>query len=172
MSVADGPAATSKAGVEGSHSPSAPSPIVRFTVLGIPAGKGSKRAFPHRTTGRIMVVDDNPPKLREWERAVRYALEEAVIGVERFDGPVGAHVAFYMQKPKSAPKTRRVWPTKKPDIDKLARAILDPMTGILFRDDGQVIDLHVTKHYAEDEGMRPGAAVLVWQIAHPHGEGE
>jgi Holliday junction resolvase RusA-like endonuclease len=39
--------------------------------------------------------------------------------------------------------------TKKPDLDNVAKAIIDGMNGIIFKDDSQIINLHVTKVYAE-----------------------
>ena len=41
--------------------------------------------------------------------------------------------------------------TTMPDIDKLARCALDALTGIVFRDDAQIVDLHATKRYGEPE---------------------
>jgi Holliday junction resolvase RusA-like endonuclease len=38
-------------------------------------------------------------------------------------------------------------PTAPPDIDKLARAVLDALTGIVYDDDSQVIELQATKRF-------------------------
>lgn len=40
-------------------------------------------------------------------------------------------------------------PTKKPDIDNLAKFYLDAANGILWDDDAQVIKLHLSKHYSD-----------------------
>jgi Holliday junction resolvase RusA-like endonuclease len=39
--------------------------------------------------------------------------------------------------------------TKRPDLDKLIRAILDGITGILIEDDSQVVNITATKQYAQ-----------------------
>jgi Holliday junction resolvase RusA-like endonuclease len=39
--------------------------------------------------------------------------------------------------------------TKKPDLDNVAKAIIDGMNGIIFKDDSQITSLHVTKVYGE-----------------------
>jgi len=39
--------------------------------------------------------------------------------------------------------------TKKPDLDNVAKAVIDGMNGIIFKDDSQITSLHVTKVYAE-----------------------
>jgi Holliday junction resolvase RusA-like endonuclease len=40
-----------------------------------------------------------------------------------------------------------LYPTTKPDSLKLARGAEDSLTGIIYRDDAQVIDLNVKKRY-------------------------
>jgi Holliday junction resolvase RusA-like endonuclease len=42
-------------------------------------------------------------------------------------------------------------PAKKPDADKLARQLLDAITGVIYADDGQVVSLLCEKHYAEGD---------------------
>lgn len=40
------------------------------------------------------------------------------------------------------------WPATKPDVDKLERAVLDALTGVLWADDSQVVVLSADKVYA------------------------
>lgn len=72
-------------------------------------------------------------------------------GAYRGDGAeaVSMDLEFYFNKPKSAKK--RVHVVVKPDIDKLARAILDAGTGILYGDDSQVVSLSASKRYGGPE---------------------
>jgi Holliday junction resolvase RusA-like endonuclease len=44
-------------------------------------------------------------------------------------------------------------PCKKPDIDNIAKTFLDGMNGVIFKDDTQVIDLHVKKVYSAVAGV-------------------
>lgn len=46
-------------------------------------------------------------------------------------------------------------PTKKPDVDNIAETITDALSGVIYKDDKQIIKLTVTKLYNE----RPGATV-------------
>jgi Holliday junction resolvase RusA-like endonuclease len=59
-------------------------------------------------------------------------------------------------KPRSAPKRRRTWPigARSGDVDKLARSVLDSLTGVLFHDDAQVVHLVVSKDYGDAPGVR------------------
>ena len=41
-------------------------------------------------------------------------------------------------------------PTKKPDVDNLAKVILDSINDIAYKDDVQVVDLQVRKFYSEN----------------------
>ncbi len=65
-----------------------------------------------------------------------------------------------MPRPVSTPK--RVTPpaVKKPDLDKLARAILDALTHTVIADDSQVVELYAHKRLAEI-GEAPRARITV-----------
>ena len=47
-------------------------------------------------------------------------------------------------------------PTKKPDWDNVAKSICDAMNGIVYQDDTQIVDAHVTKVYAANSGVDVG----------------
>ena len=69
-------------------------------------------------------------------------------------GPVSVRIAFVMPIPKSATRrakldmeNRRVRPVTKPDADNLAKAVLDGLNGVAYKDDNQIVDLSVSKFY-------------------------
>ena len=113
----------------------------RFMVRGVPAPQGSKSAFV--VNGRA-VMRESSKNVKSWRQAVSFVLQDWQGAMYR--GPVSVSVIFYMPKPKSAKKGER-YAAKRPDIDKLCRAMLDAMTGIVFHDDGQVVDLQATKQF-------------------------
>lgn len=43
----------------------------------------------------------------------------------------------------------KILPAKKPDIDNVVKAVLDALNGVAYRDDTQVVELHVRKSYSE-----------------------
>lgn len=49
---------------------------------------------------------------------------------------------------------------KKPDIDNVVKAVLDALNGVAYRDDTQVIELHVRKSYSE----KPRVEVCIEKI--------
>ena len=66
------------------------------------------------------------------------------------DGPVSVRLLFLMPRLKTV---IRKYPTGKRegDVDKLLRAILDAMTGVVYGDDSQVVDAHPRKEYTDGE---------------------
>lgn len=74
--------------------------------------------------------------------------------------PVKASLVYYLEPPKSFTKTQRelallkiILPTIKPDVDNVQKLIFDGMNKIFYYDDSQIVDVHVSKFYAEKEGI-------------------
>lgn len=155
-----------------------------FHVYGHPEPAGSKRAFPvMRKSGVGVAVTDDNPKARGWKDAVGFEAAHAMMragGPARgadfdpapnlFNGPLGLSVVFTLARPKGHFGTGRNfasirasaphWPTVKPDCTKLLRAVEDALTGVVWRDDAQVVEQAVSKRYGEPEG----ASVVVWKL--------
>lgn len=126
---------------------------VEFFVPGVPVQQGSKSVF----NGRV--VDQNHKALKPWRANVATAADRGVT----FDCPVMVSLRFVMPRPK---RPRWELPAVKPDIDKLARALLDGLTdGGLLADDARVVRLHLEEVY-ETPDSPVGAHVAVTE-AHP-----
>ncbi|CAB4140677.1 Rus Holliday junction resolvase [uncultured Caudovirales phage] len=119
-----------------------------FHVLGTPKPQGSKRHI-----GRGVMIE-SCKALRPWRDSVAWAAREAMQqqGWEKAEGAMQVTLGFYFTRPKSA--KHRQYPSVKPDIDKLARAVLDALrSGGVYRDDAQVVGLVVGKHYSDEAGL-------------------
>lgn len=131
-----------------------------FFVAGNPVPKGSFRAF---NNGGRPVITNNNPRTKDWEMRIAHEAQ-AVIDenwVQRaISLPVRVTIDFYMERPKSLKKSVE-HNIKRPDLDKLVRAALDGITGILINDDSQVVDLRATKNYAGENEDRPGAWLTI-----------
>ncbi|MGI0068542.1 MAG: RusA family crossover junction endodeoxyribonuclease [Thermoplasmata archaeon] len=134
---------------------------ITFQVHGVPVPQGSARAFVVK--GRAIITSANR-SLSVWRRLVADTAQRYAPG-EVWRGPVRLTLRFYVDRPKSEPthagrgKDRhpiKTWPDRRPDLDKLVRAAMDSLTGVIFRDDSQVIDLRATKEWGA-----PGVLVLV-----------
>lgn len=138
--------------------------MIEFRVYGTPAPQGSKTAFVRG--GRAVVVDGSSTtgrqKLSSWRAEVAREAANIASG-ELLEGPVGVEINFVMPKPKSAPKSK-VFCDKKPDIDKLIRSTFDSMTGVLYRDDSQVVQVRATKVYNTPEEPS-GAFIRIYPLS-------
>ena len=120
---------------------------VTFEVEGIPVAQGSMTAFQSASTGKIIM----PQKaaLLTWRTKVAEAGHKARSQAAGWpwDCAIAVKVDFYLPRPKSA--KNRNYPHVKPDIDKLIRAVLDGLTGVLWVDDSRVVAVGACKKYAE-----------------------
>lgn len=146
---------------------------MRFYVAGIPAPQGSKRALHHRATGKIVLLESSK-RVKPWRAQVAEAAHAAWGTAAPLVGPVELHVVFYFERPKShyPQNSRNAGGVLRPsapmrpvghgrnDLDKLARAVLDALTGVIYEDDAQVVSLVASKEYARS-GRTPGASIEV-----------
>jgi crossover junction endodeoxyribonuclease RusA len=56
--------------------------------------------------------------------------------------------------------------TSPPDLDKLLRAVMDALTGVVYRDDAQVVRTILSKSYA-DNTLAAGASIGAYPISTP-----
>ena len=141
--------------------------ILNFTVHGEARPAGSKRAFALRRRDGTLVtrpggapvinVTDDNPKSKDWKGTVAWAAREAVgSGFALLHGPLVVTFSFYRTRPKGHLKPDGLlaksgrdnpYPTTKPDVLKLARGAEDALTGVLWRDDAQIVKETLEKNY-------------------------
>lgn len=130
---------------------------VSFIVFGTARPKGSHQPFLHRVTKQI-IMKPASAGLRTWEAGVREEAQKLAATGVFFTGAVRVIVTFTFARPASVSVKKRAYMTVAPDLDKLARAIFDPLTGVLWQDDSLVTELVARKVYgATDE---PSKAVI------------
>ena len=139
-----------------------------FTVLGRPQPGGSKKPVRAggKPDGRIILKED-AKKSKPWRALVAAAALDALMAsgdnaALLFPaGPLVLEVDFYLARPashfgsgrnagrvrESAPR----YPTVRPDSTKLIRALEDALTGLVWRDDAQVVTQVVRKRYGTPE---------------------
>lgn len=123
-----------------------------FHVPGPPVPKARPRTV-RTKSGRTVTY--TPGETVLYENRVR-AAAHAVAPGELLDGPVRLEVMFLFARPKSRPKKHR-YPDVRPDLENLLKAVMDALTGIVWRDDAQVVDVSALKLY----GPTPGTNVRV-----------
>jgi Holliday junction resolvase RusA-like endonuclease len=132
-----------------------------FTVFGTdPAPQGSKKYVGTRTSAagnKIPLIIEASPGLPVWRKAVNDAVVQAMhdSGDDgKFDGAVKVEAVFYLTRKKSVTRDLPIVP---PDVDKLARSLLDSCKPV-WGDDSQVVRLEVSKKYAVGQS---GVAVTI-----------
>jgi len=100
-----------------------------------------------------------PKKTSDYEASVREAAQQAMTR-EPLETPLAAFLYFRLPIPKSYSKKRIAAclsglerPTKKPDLDNLAKSVLDGLNGVVYKDDSQLVSLHIIKVYDRNPGV-------------------
>jgi Holliday junction resolvase RusA-like endonuclease len=132
--------------------------VASFWVDGVPQPQGSKTAGVTKD-GRPYIRDKNPAALRAWRKAIASAASFEFVGRDVLDGPVVVHVEFRFVRGKTV---TREFPSVTPDIDKLARALLDGVGDAksVWVDDSRVVTLRAHKVYADRAGAWVRIGVL------------
>lgn len=147
--------------------------LLTFQIPGEPTGKGRPR---FRNAGKF-VQTYTPAKTRSYETLVQTCFSgqcgRDAEGYFEAGEPVYVTVYAYYGIPKSAPKKRREamlageeQPTKKPDLDNVLKALLDPLIGLAFSDDSQVVGMDAIKLYSEE----PHVTVILSDSPYQGGE--
>ena len=121
---------------------------VKFTVPGKPTGKGRPRF--NRKTGKTYT----PKGTAAYERVVQRAYLATAPDVH-LTGPIRAKISACYGIPMSWPNKKieaalagHIFPTVKPDLDNVAKAVLDALNGIAYDDDSSIVQLIICKSYA------------------------
>lgn len=134
-------------------------------VLGTPVPQGSAKAFivgkgkPH-----AVVTHDNADTM-PWRDSIRAHARKQVGPVIEYPRPQAVHLSvdFVMPRRASAPKRSTPKHTRKPDVDKLIRAVADALTGVVYEDDSQIVSVDARKFEAEP-GEQPKASIRWWAV--------
>lgn len=125
---------------------------IRFEVLGEVKGKGRPRFA--RVGNYVKTYNDK--ETVSYEEHIRQSFIASGQAPFPEDTPLSVYIRADVSIPKSASKKKRdlmltgkIRPTKKPDPDNIAKAVLDALNKVAYKDDTQVIHLSVNKRYAD-----------------------
>lgn len=163
---------------------------VEFTVLGMPITQGSKSA---QIRGkrikvgnanaiiepRVALIDQTnmatktlgAHRLTKWRDLVAAVGKEHMKSDPPWPGPIAMSVEFVLPRPgshytkvgKALTKGAPVRHVSKPDVHKLARAVEDALSGVVYGDDSQLVEVTASKRYARRGGYA-GAIVKVRRL--------
>ena len=130
--------------------------MVTFKVDANPVGKQRARYVKRGN----FVQAYTPEKTRTYETLIRDAAIEAMGSTEPLKTPVTLYLYIRVPIPKSYSKKKVEaclngldQPIKKPDASNILKSVEDGMNGIVYKDDSQIINLHVTKVYSTLAGV-------------------
>jgi len=132
-------------------------------VPGQPVAKGRAKAA---RRGKFITMY-TPIKTVNYEGLVAYSASVAMAGRSLIQGAVSVELDIRLQIPESWSKKKQkmaidglIAATKRSDIDNITKGIFDGMNGVVWRDDGQVVEASQRKRYAET----PGVVVIVREL--------
>ncbi len=133
---------------------------IAIQVDGVPKPQPRPRAF--AIGGKARVYD--PGTAEGWKGAIALAVGKH-LPEKPIEGPVRVLIDFFMPRPKRLMRKRdsdeAIPHVSKPDVDNLAKAVLDCLTEIgMWGDDSQVWRLDVRKLY-HAKNHRPGACIYI-----------
>jgi Holliday junction resolvase RusA-like endonuclease len=148
---------------------------VMFRVPGLPIPQGHVRSV---TKGGRTWSFHGSPGLKPWRESITLVAVAAMAGQGGpYTGAVEVALTFHLPRPRShygtgrnATRLKASAPehvTTRPDVDRLARAVLDAISigpGPILADDSQVAVLYAAKRWT-DGAEAPGVSVFVADLA-------
>jgi Holliday junction resolvase RusA-like endonuclease len=126
--------------------------MISFEIPGPPQGKARARTFFNNKAGHMTSI--TPEKTVLYENLIKMCYRQVSDYIS--DKPLKVYIQAYFEPAKSTTKLKKdlmlhhkIRPTKKPDIDNVAKVVLDALNGVAYKDDTQVVSLDVQKYYNE-----------------------
>lgn len=135
--------------------------FIKFTVPGEPKGKGRPR---FSTQGKFIrtYTDETTVNYENW---VKICFQEA--GQGKLEGELKAEIDCYFSIPNSFNKNKKfnavnglLRPTKKPDVDNIAKIVLDSLNGLAYEDDKNIVSCSINKWYGGD----PRVEIYIYEV--------
>lgn len=135
--------------------------MIEFTVSGKPQPKQRPRVL------RSGITYTPKETLLYEEKVLQAAKESKLLDQSPTEKPLKIIIWAYMPIPKSWPKGKqeqarrgKVLPTSRPDIDNLAKIIMDALNGEAYKDDSQICELVINKRFSDE----PRVEVLIDEL--------
>ena len=130
--------------------------MVTFKLDADPVGKQRAR---YARRGNF-VQTYTPDKTRNYEALLKEAAIEAMGSSEPLETPVSLYLYIRVPIPKSFSKKKvqdclngLEQPMKKPDSSNVLKSVEDAMNGVVYIDDCQIINHHITRVYSTLAGV-------------------
>lgn len=127
-----------------------------FNVPGPPQGKARARTFYNPKINKMSSI--TPEKTVLYENLIKQCYLDSYMADKRYmdNEPLEMEITAIYDVPMSVSNKRRdrmlksvEYPTKKPDIDNIAKVVCDALNGIAYKDDKQIVSLKLAKRYGQ-----------------------
>lgn len=145
--------------------------MIEFFVPGIARTAGSKSAFKGKD-GRVHITHAGK-YTKDWMDNVKWFALKKLDRMVLLTGPLKLKLVFLLSRPKGHYRTgqyegllrlgAQAYPIAKPDLTKLTRATEDALTGIVWKDDSQVVSQETSKIYCEKLD-KPGVSITIEKV--------
>ena len=123
--------------------------MIELEIMGKPLGKARPRVTRKGFTY-------TPQKTVNYENLIRYTFQSEFPNHKPYEGYVEAEIKAIFDVPKSYSKKKTIELLNGncnydhiPDVDNVAKIVLDSLNGIAYKDDSQVTVLKVIKEYGD-----------------------
>jgi len=130
--------------------------MITFKVDANPVGKQRARYVKRGN----FVQAYTPEKTRNYETLIRESAKQAMGESEPLETPVSLYLYIRVPIPASATKKRlqaisdgTEKPIRKPDASNILKSVEDGMNSVIYKDDSQIVNIHVTKVYSSVPGV-------------------
>lgn len=137
--------------------------MIEFVIPGEAVAQGRPRAS--AANGTVRMYD--PKKSRDFKQFVSLIASQNA-PASLLEGELALRVKIYRPIPKSFSKKKTALaesgtlrPISKPDVDNYVKGVKDGCNKIIWKDDSQIVDLHVSKFYSN----KPRVEVQVTSVA-------
>lgn len=120
-------------------------------------GKPVPKARPKFARRGKFVTTYTPEPTRIYEALVADEARDSMRGQPPMKGPLELKMQIFLPIPVSYSKKKaqgcrelEIVPDKKPDWENIAKSVCDAFNGIIWDDDCQIVDAHVTKRFGEE----------------------
>lgn len=110
-----------------------------------------------------------PEQTKNYENWVKLSFINQYPNFKALENELAVSIKAYFEIPKSVSKKKReqmlngnIRPTIKPDLDNIAKSILDALNKLAYLDDKQIVFLQVEKFYDES----PRVELMVEEISY------
>lgn len=129
---------------------------IEFKIVGKIKGKQRPRVSTFGGFARAYT----PKETIEYENLVRLSFLEQYPNFIPYDAkkPLKVVLKCFKAIPQTFSKWKKelaldkiIRPTVKPDLDNIAKSVLDGLNKVAFSDDSQIVDLHIESYYSNTE---------------------